>query len=92
MWVMAMAAVAAYAVIQQSKPRTVDVVDEAQDAKEPTLGQRTFTDKTGLPFVPDPVVERPPEHLVNGLANKAKYLKHTREVRDVQNLSESLGF
>ena len=90
-WIIMMAALAALAVMQ-NKPKVVDVVDESRDAREPTLEQRTFTDNTGLPFVPDPTVKRPPEHMVNGLANKAKYLEHQREVHDMQEVGKSLGF
>ena len=76
-------------ILQQKKVAKVEKVNKI---KEPTLRERTFADKSGLPFVPDPVVQRPDTHAAMGLQVKAKRMEHQRELRDVQNISTSLGF
>ena len=89
MWIMMMVALAAWAVSnQQVKPK----VAKKPARREPTIGERTFTDKTGLGFVVDPAVQRPKLHAGNGLGSKAKQLEHQREVNDVQEISSLMGF
>ena len=60
--------------------------------REPSVKQRTFTTKDGLPYVPDPIIERPSTHMLNGLAEKAKCLEHAREVSDMQTIKASYNF
>ena len=90
MWIAVLMALAAYAATQQKAPQTK--VAKKPGNKEPTLRQRTFTNNTGLGYVPDPVVQRPKLHAGNGLGSKAKQLEHQREVRDVIEIKSAMGF
>ena len=91
MWIPMMVALAAWAATRHRKQPKV-VAKASRPKGEPTIGQRTFTDKTGLGYVLDPVVQRPKLHAGNGLGDKATHLEHERQVKDVQQLRSAMGF
>ena len=89
MLVLFLVGLAIYAIQSNNQPKKVE---EPVSTREPSVKQRTFTAKNDLPYVPDPVNERPNTHTVNGLAEKAKKLEHAREVADMQTIKASYNF